>query len=317
MTSSLPRWRPWTHFSTQRRTDGDGGAILRPRLGRFAERRRDATLALISTPGQYAFAEAMDALDAGLRVMLFTDNVPVEQEVALKDAAAERGLLVMGPDCGTAVVGGVGLGLRQRRPTRPGRPRRRLGHRRPAADVPARRGRGRITHCLGVGGRDLSAAVGGAFHPARRWTRSTRDPATELIVVVSKPPAPEVAEEVRAHAAQLGTRCDFALLGPGQPDLTAAAERVVARRRRLPWDGAAAVAGTRPARRRTGALRGLFCGGTLCDEAWSSLADRLGPVRSNIPLESDWTLRRRPALGRAPDDRLRRRPAAPAAGRTR
>src|SRR4029077_18279873 len=70
-----------------------------------------ATLALISVPGAHAFTEAMDALESGLHVMIFSDNVPVEQEIALKDAASRRGLLVMGPDCGTAVVDGVGLGF--------------------------------------------------------------------------------------------------------------------------------------------------------------------------------------------------------------
>jgi succinyl-CoA synthetase alpha subunit len=61
---------------------------------------------LVSVPGRFAFAEAMDALDAGCDVMIFSDNMPVEQEITLKDIAAERGLLVMGPDCGTAIVGG-------------------------------------------------------------------------------------------------------------------------------------------------------------------------------------------------------------------
>jgi FdrA protein len=70
-----------------------------------------ATLAVISVPGQHAFPEAMDALRGGLDVLVFSDNVPIEQEVRLKAEAAERGLLVMGPDCGTAVVGGVGLGF--------------------------------------------------------------------------------------------------------------------------------------------------------------------------------------------------------------
>ena len=71
----------------------------------------DSTVALVSTPGQYAFADALDAVDAGLLTMVFSDNVPLAQEVALKDRAAEQGVLVMGPDCGTAVVGGVGLGF--------------------------------------------------------------------------------------------------------------------------------------------------------------------------------------------------------------
>ena len=114
-----------------------------------------------SVPGASALVEAVDALDAGRDVMLFSDNVPVDQEVALKRMAAERGLLVMGPDCGTAVVGGLGLGFANA--CRPG----------PVALVAAsgtgcqqlltlldHAGVG-VTHALGVGGRDLSAEVAG------------------------------------------------------------------------------------------------------------------------------------------------------------
>ena len=125
-----------------------------------------ANLALISTPGRYAFADAIDALDAGANVLVFSDNVPVEQEIVLKDRAAERGLLVMGPDCGTAVVSGVGLGFAN--VVRPG-----------PVGLVAASGTGAqqvltlldaagvgISHCLGVGGRDLSTAV--ADHVRKR-----------------------------------------------------------------------------------------------------------------------------------------------------
>src|SRR5439155_5999517 len=71
----------------------------------------DANLALISTPGTYAATEALRALKRGLNGLLFRDNVPVEDEIELKTLADERGLLVMGPDCGTAIVGGVPLGF--------------------------------------------------------------------------------------------------------------------------------------------------------------------------------------------------------------
>ena len=100
--------------AARRRTGRDG----RAGRGRAAAHHRDApcartptALALVSVPGASALVEAMDALDAGRDVMVFSDNVPLEQELALKRTAAERGLLVMGPDCGTAVVGGLGLGF--------------------------------------------------------------------------------------------------------------------------------------------------------------------------------------------------------------
>jgi len=243
---------------------------------------------LISVPGPHAFTEAMDALTAGANVMLYSDNVPVEQELALKEEGRRRGLLVMGPDCGTAAVGGVGLGFAN--VVRPG-----------PVGLVAASGTGSqqlmclldgagvgVSHVLGVGGRDLSAAVGGRS-TLQALDLLDSDPATELIVLVSKPPAKAVADEVQAYAEKLATPVQFALLGRGQPDLTAATERAV-----TTVGGAWSEPRWWPARpERTGdfrVLRGLFAGGTLCDEAMVIAADALGPVASNIPLEPDWAL---------------------------
>ncbi len=252
-----------------------------------ARRAGGADLALVSVPGPHAFSEAMDALAAGLSVLVFSDNVPVEAEVRLKDEAAARGLLVMGPDCGTAVVGGVGLGFANA--VRPG-----------PVGVVAASGTGAqqlmcmldtrevgVSHCLGVGGRDLSAAVAG---------RSTRaalallddDPATELVVLVSKPPDPAVAADITAYAESLGTPVLLALLGEGQDDLTTVARRAVEAvgvewAEPWAWDD-------QPRPRPGGSLRGLFAGGTLCDEAMVIASAALGEVRSNIPLRPEWGL---------------------------
>jgi len=227
----------------------------------------------------------MDALDAGCDVMIFSDNVPVEQEIALKDIAAQRGLLVMGPDCGTAIVGGVGLGFAHT--LAPG-----------AIGLVAASGTGAqqvlclldaagagVSAALGVGGRDLSAAVGGRSARAA-LTALDDDPATGLIIVVSKPPAPQVAVDLRRFAARLPTPVRFAFVAPGEPDLTAATEAALAALE-MPvppwprWPGAASAP-------RPGALRGLFAGGTLCDEAMVIASERLGAVRSNIPLRPQW-----------------------------
>jgi FdrA protein len=256
-------------------------------IGSATRRAGGADLALVSVPGPHAFTEAMDALAAGLSVLVFSDNVPVEAEVRLKDEAAVRGLLVMGPDCGTAVVGGVGLGFANA--VRPG----------PVGIVAASgtgaqqlmcmldtRGVG-ISHCLGVGGRDLSRAVGG---------RSTRaalallddDPATELIVLVSKPPDPAVAADITAYAESLETPVLLALLGEGQDDLTTVAGRAVEAlggEWQAPWSW-----DEQPAPKAGGGLRGLFAGGTLCDEAMVIAAATLGEVRSNIALRPEWAL---------------------------
>ncbi|HSE07528.1 MAG TPA: FdrA family protein [Nocardioidaceae bacterium] len=248
----------------------------------------DATLALVSVPGEHAFVEAVDALDAGRDVMVFSDNVPVEQEIVLKRRATERGLLVMGPDCGTAVVGGLGLGFANR--TKPG-----------PVGIVAASGTGcqqlmclldaagvGVSAALGVGGRDLSKDVGG-LSTREALRRLDEDPTVELAVVVSKPPAEEVAASLREFAAGLSTPVHFALLGEGQPDLTAAAESVLSALGRpepkwKSWGAGTASAAT------GGYLRGLFVGGTLCDEAMLMTAAALGPVKSNIPLSPELQL---------------------------
>ena len=135
----------------------------------------------------------------------------------------------------------------------------------------------------------------GATSPPQVRGASTRealrrlddDASVELVVMVSKPPAAEVAAELREYAAGLGTPVEFALLGPGQPDLTAAAEAVLRRLGRdvptWPVQGAASPAGGH-------LLRGLFVGGTLCDESMLVAAEALGPIRSNIPLSPELAL---------------------------
>jgi FdrA protein len=264
------------------------GSAPEPVTIRAAARSGEASVALISTPGQFAFADAVDAIDAGLLTMVFSDNVPVEQEVALKEYADRTGVLVMGPDCGTAVVGGVGLGFAN--VVRPG-----------PVGIVAASGTGAqhlmslldgvgvgVSHCLGVGGRDLSGEVGGRS-TLRALDLLDADEATQLVVVVSKPPAPEVAELVRDHAKELRTPVLFCLLGPGEPDLTAAAQEVAAAVGAT-WSAPEHWSGAVTAGRPGGALRGLFAGGTLCKEAMLIASDRLGPVASNIPLEPAWAL---------------------------
>jgi FdrA protein len=271
-----------------------------PRTVTSALRSLGADIALVSTPGRYAFLDAMDALDAGANVMVFSDNMPVAQEVALKEAAAQRGLLMLGPDCGTALVGGVGLGFANL--VRPG-----------PVGLVAASGTGAqqvmclldeagvgISHCLGVGGRDMSAEVGGRGTLAALSTLDS-DPATELILVLSKPPDPAVAERVRAHAATLGTPVQVALLGSGGPDLAGTARLLLDRlvldglggsrppdrwRRWLPDPPAAAAvpataaapAAPAAAPRPGGAIVALYCGGTLRDEA-AALLDPARPSR--------------------------------------
>lgn len=253
-------------------TGGDVGLEPPMRSVASAARRRPATVALISVPGPYAFADAMDALEAGLPVMIFSDNVPVEQEIRLKDEANRRGLLVMGPDCGTAVIAGVGLGFAN--VTQPG-----------PVGIIAAAGTGAqqlmcllaaadtgISHCLGVGGRDLSAPVAGRS-TLQALQLLDADPGTEVIVVISKPPDPSVVAEIKTAAARIGKPVVLTF-GPSLTEiagdvLTTLGKPAPTWPRWVPDD---------PIPRRSGALRGLYSGGTLRDEAYAIARPRLGTI---------------------------------------
>ncbi len=273
-----------------RRSDGGGDTGDEPpRTTGIALGRHPAPLVLVSVPGNFALAEAMDAVTGGSSVMVFSDNVSVAAEIALKDAAAEHDVLVMGPDCGTAVIGGVGLGFAN--VVQPG-----------PVSLVAASGTGAqhllalldhagvgVRHCLGLGGRDLSAAIAG--RSARQALAAlAADDATELVVVVSKPADPDVVADLQRLAGELGTAVEWATLGAGRPDLTTAAERVL-QRLGSPVPQWPTWPAAQPQPRSPGlALRGLFCGGTLCDEAMVTAGSVLGPIRSNIPLSPDLLL---------------------------
>ena len=255
----------------------------------------DANLALISVPGQYAAREARRALADGLHVLLFSDNVPFDEEVALKRLAAERGLLLMGADCGTAIVGGVPLGFAN------AVPRGSVGlvgasgtGLQEVSCLLARWGVG-ISHALGTGSHDLHAAIGGST-TSLAMESLLSDPATRAVVWVSKPGDSASTTAVLEGAVEAaGTRPILAvLLGlndvPGwqarfpsihfEDTLEAAAlcaARWVGERPHPPSDDLASVAERaarlHPEQRR---LRGLFAGGTLAAEAARIVGERLG-----------------------------------------
>lgn len=296
------------HERAVRAGDGQGASAggAAPRTIGSAARRSHASIALVSTPGEHAVLDALDAIGSGLSVLLFSDNVPVADEIRLKDAAAARNLIVMGPDCGSAVVNGVALGFAN--VTRPGR----IG-------IVAASGTGAqqvmslldlagegISHCLGLGGRDLSAEVGG--RAARQALAAlAADPATEHVVIVSKPADPGVVAALDRLADDLGLPVTWATLGRGRPDLTAAVETTlravgapVPTWPSWPSPGHDAAPGGAPAPARGSALRGLFCGGTLAEEALVVAEPVLGPIASNVPLEGSPRVGARD-LGTGPD----------------
>ncbi|MEZ4661431.1 MAG: acyl-CoA synthetase FdrA [Caldilineaceae bacterium] len=185
-------------LTRRRQTDVD--IAYRPKSLEAAVRMQpEAQWVLISVPGRYAADVAKEALRLGRNVFLYSDNVSVEDEAALKQTAAQAGLLVMGPDCGTAIVNGIGLGFANR--VRKG-PIGLIGASGTGLQQVAARihqlGSG-ITHALGTGGRDLSEAINGqTAHQALDLL--DRDLNTHLIVIISKPPTAHVAEALIRRA---------------------------------------------------------------------------------------------------------------------
>ncbi|HJU23171.1 MAG TPA: acyl-CoA synthetase FdrA [Casimicrobiaceae bacterium] len=253
-----------------------------------------ANIALISVPGEFAAAEARRALSRGLHVMMFSDNVPLADEVALKQDARARGLLMMGPDCGTSIIGGVplafanviargdigivgasGTGLQE------------------VSTLIARNGRG-VSHAIGVGGRDLKEAVGG-ITTLMAFDALDRDPGTRQIVLISKPPEASVANAVLERIGRSAKKVSICFIGAREmrvppnaalfADLRSAAENALGGKR-IEWQGTppdASELARRIGKGRT-RVRGLFSGGTMSAEAQVFFGRAGMEVTSNVPI---------------------------------
>jgi FdrA protein len=256
-------------------------AELQPRSLRAAHRADpEARLAVISVPGPFAAGEARQALADGLNVFLFSDNVPLEDELDLKQRARERGLLVMGPDCGTTILNGVGLGFANI--VRPGR----IGligasgtGLQEVACLLHQAGEG-ISHAIGTGSRDLAAGVGGIT--TLQALELLRDDArTETIVLVSKPSDPTVAQRVIEAAAAMRKPVVACLLGArvAAPEGVQIASNLYYAARlsaspKATWTGVSPEDLPRARlREQQRQVRGLYCGGTLCQEALAAMAE--------------------------------------------
>ncbi|HAL92971.1 MAG TPA: FdrA family protein [Verrucomicrobia bacterium] len=277
-----------------------GSAAPAPRdIASAAAALPGANLALISVAGRYAAREARKSLAAGLHVMLFSDNVSIEDEVALKKEAHKKGLIVMGPDCGTSIINGVPLAFANVVP------RGSIGivgasgtGTQEVACIIANEGSG-VSQAIGTGGRDVKDAVGGiTFLDAMQALAADRE--TKVLLLVAKPPQPKVLKKVyalirkikkpvvalflgeggrpstleqAAHLAVAHANGDdpaqaIAHLGKRDEILLAEARQIVAKRKR-------------PQGRY---LRGLFSGGTFCAEAQVVLDGVVRHIHSNAPL---------------------------------
>jgi FdrA protein len=289
------------------------GAV-RPRSLRSAVRAHpEANMAVISVAGPFAVAPAWDALRAGLHVLLFSDHVSFEDEISLKCYARDHGLLLMGPGAGTAILNGIGLGFANVVPRGP------LGIVAAAgtglqevSTLLAKAGVG-VSQAIGTGGRDVGDRVGGIML-LEGLRALDADPETEVIVVVSKVSARAVSERLGDAVARLRKRVVFALMGaPELSDLphhghqaatlweaaavaaawvrreetSAALAQIAAERAILMARGRDLAARLAPGQRY---LRGLYSGGTLCEETLRLWMTRLGEAWSNVPVDARFAL---------------------------
>ncbi|UCG23019.1 MAG: acyl-CoA synthetase FdrA [Chloroflexota bacterium] len=266
---------------------------FRPRsLEAAVKQLPEADFVLVSVPGRYAASVARDALRLGKHVFLFSDNVSVADEMALKNEGRDKGLLVMGPDCGTAIIDGVGLGFANL-------------VRRGSIGIVGASGTGMqaissaihnlghgVSQAIGTGGRDLKQEIG-AITTRQGLTLLASDPDTRVIVLVSKPPEKGVAAQLLTMAAGCSKPVVVDFIGYSPPARQMGPLHFASSLNDAAQLAVSLAVGTNrnPSEVRqtgdegsAGFLRGLFSGGTLAYEAMLGLQAFLQPLYSNIPI---------------------------------
>ena len=272
----------------------------------------EANMVLISVPGKYAKEEVKKALGKDLNVMLFSDNVSIEDELELKELAVKKELLMMGPDCGTAIINGTALAFAN------------IVRRGKIGIVGAsgtgiqevtvlidRLGCG-TSQVIGTGGRDLTAEIGGLMM-IQSIKALIEDDETKVIVIISKPPAPEVAEKILELVKRTNKPFVVNFIGGDSEaiknagayagitldDAARKAVALVRGERPMDFEGFTLDANTvrEIIRRETSSFsysqrhfRGLYTGGTLADEAMKILSEDMA-IYSNIPLQPEYEIR--------------------------
>jgi FdrA protein len=288
--------------------EAEGGA-LQPvtSIQMAAAKDPSHNFALISVPGDYAAAEAMKALRLGMDVMLFSDNVSPEHELALKTYARDHDLMVMGPDCGTAIVNGIPLGFANVVRRGPIGVVGASGTGTQEVTVRIHQGGSGISQALGTGGHDLSKLIGG-LSMLHGFAALDADPATRVIVVVSKPPAAHIAAQVLTAAEASDKPTVVIFLGADAQSITrngvyganylAQAADMAVMLAKTGEASAVPIALSNEMRRTLEGLaramapsqryvRGVFSGGTFCFEAQLIHAAAGIQAFSNTPIDSN------------------------------
>ncbi len=289
---------------TGKKTDAPRPATIRSAV----KETPAANIAIISVPGEHAAREAREALQNGLHVLLFSDNVSIEDEKMLKELAHSHGLLMMGPDCGTAIINHVGLCFANK--VRHGN----IGivgasgtGLQEITVLIDRFGSG-VSQVIGTGGRDLSEQIGGIMM-LDALDALGQDELTEVIVLVSKPPAKSVAEKILDRAKEIEKPVVVCFINGDTAQIEAAGAYAAHSLEDAAWqavqlakkeqpltanqdDATPILAAATKAKLQAGQkyVRGLYCGGTLCDEAQNIVKRSVGTVYSNIAKQEVYRL---------------------------
>lgn len=281
-------------------------------LDTVIKERPDTNFAIISVPGQFAAREARKALNYGLNVLLFSDNVPIEEEIELKKLASKKNRILMGPDCGTAIINHVPLGFANM--VNSGSIGLVAASGTGLQEVVClidRAGEG-ITQAIGTGGRDLSDKVGG-LSMLKGLEILEKDEETKIIILISKPPGPSTTKKILKRVSNFPKKVIICFLG-SNPDLILNSGAIPAQTLEEAASLAVSILRNEQYRHRNFTIsdevmkkrlkaetegmapsqkfiRGLYSGGTLCDEAMIILKDYVGDVYSNIPLNPKFQLK--------------------------
>ncbi len=260
----------------------------------------DADWVLVSVPGRYAAGVVREALDLGKHVFLYSDNVSLENEISLKTVASSKGLMVMGPDCGTASINGAGLGFANQVRRGPVGLVGASGTGLQQVMTRIHELGGGVTHAIGTGGRDLRQSVG-AITARQGLNLLSRDPETGVIVIISKPPSPKIVATLLADARQVAkpvvvyfTGYSTAVATSDETNIRFATSMEHAAKLAVSLTEEKASSHTSPQLPTFAAgqkyLRGLFSGGTLAYEALLALQNYLPEIYSNVPLKAEQKL---------------------------
>ncbi|MHC5224812.1 acyl-CoA synthetase FdrA [Ignatzschineria sp. LJL83] len=269
----------------------------------------EANLTIISVNGHFAAREARKALNSDMNVMLFSDNVSIEEELELKQLAHKKGLLMMGPDCGTAIINNIGLCFANK--VRPGHVGiiGASGTGSQEISVRIHDFGGGISQLIGTGGRDLSEGIGGIMM-LDALKALNKDENTQVIVLVSKPPAPSVEAKILAEIKHCQKPVVVCFIGGADESVVTNAGGHFAKTTKEAALKAVLLSGIKeedidlhslnlPLIEEVRAklkpeqkyIRGLFCGGTLCDEAMYLAKEKFQNVYSNIQLDPKYLLK--------------------------